>query len=202
MVPSFSWRPGITEPIFILSPLQGCNRTQKSCSYLDNNERTENNEDKWSSHKAESLPSPWLLILTSLNMYDYWHSWSLVSWCFHGYHNILSFGIHHECCCKLFCGSPQPCLTYFAVVVFDRRCQVGILNRICGGSAQPSSSKNTCIKKWNLCCWDEKPQIRTLQHSLWPIVEARTIAEFFSSQICCACPGSFSNAMAELKSPV
>ena len=85
MVPSFSRRPGITEPIFILSPLQGCNRTQKSCSYLDNNEGTENNEDKWSSHKAESLPSPWLLILTSLNMYDYWHSWSLVSWCFHGY---------------------------------------------------------------------------------------------------------------------
>ena len=34
------------------------------------------------------------------------------------------------------------------------------------------------------------------------IVEARTIAEFFSSQICRACPGSFSNAMAELKSPV
>ena len=141
MVPSFSWRPGITEPIFILSPLQGCNRTQKSCSYLDNNERTENNEDKWSSHKAESLPSPWLLILTSLNMYDYWHSWSLVSWCFHGYHNILSFGIHHECCCKLFCGSPQPCLTYFAVVVFDRPCQVGILNRICGGECPAQQLK-------------------------------------------------------------
>ena len=45
-------------------------------------------------------------------------------------------GIHNECYCSLFCGSPMPCLTYFAVVVFDRPCLVGILNRICAGSAE------------------------------------------------------------------
>ena len=33
MVPRFSSRPGITEPIFILSPVQGCKRTQRQkCS--------------------------------------------------------------------------------------------------------------------------------------------------------------------------